>query len=81
MKDIIMDMNIDASFRAMLAGQSTQMSDAEKIIRLRSSVSGLLCLIRSFEDVTYSRDVPDEDSAALYESEIANAKAVLEKTK
>ena len=57
------------------------MSDADKIRKLRSGLAGMLELIQSFEDVTYSRDVPEHESAYLYETEIAFAKKTLEETK
>lgn len=45
--------------------------------RLRSSLSGMLELIESFEDVSWTRDLPSFEAEAIYESEISNAKLVL----
>lgn len=53
---------------------------AEKIKRLRSALSGLLDLVDSFEDVTYTRDLPEHEAAAIYESEKKFARDVLRET-
>lgn len=76
------DPNIDSQFRRILETVPPKgLTDADKIRKLRSGLSGMLELIQSFEDVTYSRDVPEHESAAVYESEIAFAKKTLEETK
>ncbi len=46
--------------------------------RLRSALSGLVDLIGSFEEVSMTRDLPLHEAEAIYDSEVANAKLVLQ---
>ena len=75
------DPNIDSQFRRILETVPQKgLTDADKIRKLRSGLSGMLELIQSFEDVTYSRNVPEHESAAVYEGEIAFARQILKDT-
>lgn len=75
---VVRDMNVDATFRQILASiPARPVSDAEKIKKLRSALAGMVELVTSFEDVTFTRDIPAEDAEDIYITELANAKGVL----
>jgi len=78
LNNIVRDLNVDETFRMILAGMPAKpMTDAEKIRKLRSALKGMVELVGSFEDVTFSRDLPSMEAESIYISELANAKGVL----
>lgn len=75
---VVRDMNVDETFRMILAAiPARPMSDAEKVKKLRSALAGMVELVTSFEDVSFTRDLPPEEAESIYITELANAKSVL----
>lgn len=76
--NVVRDMNVDETFRMILASiPARPMSDAEKVKKLRSALAGMVELVTSFEDVSFTRDLPEHEAESIYITELANAKSVL----